>query len=160
MTRESVLPEPIPQTEPPSRAKAATRVGRDAGVLMAGDILDRGLGFAFLLVATKLFGLEIYGAYLIALSVFQVVRTIVSFGLSRSIVKDAAAADAVDDLARLKGAKADELYESALAKEEDPLVLAELIRLRAKWGGAGAFDLLAKRLDDPAWPVRAALMRR
>lgn len=62
-------------------------------------------------------------------------------------------------LARLKGAKAQELYEGALAKESDPLVLAELIRLRAKWGGAGAYDLLAKRLDDPAWPVRAAVIR-
>ena len=62
-------------------------------------------------------------------------------------------------LARLKGAKAQALYESALGKEQDPLVLAELIRLRAKWGGAGAFDLLAKRLDDPAWPVRAAVVR-
>ncbi|MFI5401644.1 MAG: VWA domain-containing protein [Planctomycetota bacterium] len=62
-------------------------------------------------------------------------------------------------LARLKGAKAQELYEGALAKENDPLVLAELIRLRTKWGGAGAFDLLAKRLDDPAWAVRAAVIR-
>ncbi len=62
-------------------------------------------------------------------------------------------------LTRLKGAKAQELYESALAKEQDPLVLAEMIRLRAKWGGEGAYDLLAKRLDDPAWPVRAAVIR-
>jgi hypothetical protein len=62
-------------------------------------------------------------------------------------------------LARLKGEKAAALYEQAVAKESDPLVLAELIRMRAKWGGAGAFDLLAKRLDDPAWPVRAAVVR-
>ncbi len=62
-------------------------------------------------------------------------------------------------LSRLKGAKAEELYEGALAKESDPLVLAELIRLRAKWGGAGAYELLAKRLDDPAWAVRAAVIR-
>jgi hypothetical protein len=62
-------------------------------------------------------------------------------------------------LARLKGEKANALYEQALAQEQDPLVLAELIRLRAKWGGPGAFDLLAQRLDDPAWPVRAAVIR-
>jgi hypothetical protein len=62
-------------------------------------------------------------------------------------------------LARLKGEKAGALYEQAVTKESDPLVLAELIRLRAKWGGAGAFDLLAQRLDDPAWPVRAAIVR-
>ncbi|HEX5135564.1 MAG TPA: VWA domain-containing protein [Planctomycetota bacterium] len=62
-------------------------------------------------------------------------------------------------LARLKGEKAAALYGQALAQEEDPLVLAELIRLKAKWGGPGAFDLLAARLDDPAWPVRAAVIR-
>ena len=36
---------------------------------MLGDLFDRGMGFTFLLVATKIFGLEIYGAYLIALGV-------------------------------------------------------------------------------------------
>ncbi len=83
--------------------RAARRVGKDTGLLMAGDLVDRGLGFLFLVTATKLYGLEIYGAYLIALGVFQVVRTIVSFGLGRSIVKDAAAAVAVEDLGQLKG---------------------------------------------------------
>ena len=62
-------------------------------------------------------------------------------------------------LARLKGPKATELYESTLAKEADPMVLAELIRLKAKWGGSGAFAVLEKRLDDPNWPVRAAVIR-
>lgn len=62
-------------------------------------------------------------------------------------------------LARLKGEKAKGLYEQSVAQEADPLVLAELIRLKAKWGGPGAFDLLAARLDDPAWPVRAAIVR-
>lgn len=76
---------------------------KDAGTLLAGDVVDRGLGLAFLLVATKLFGLEIYGAYQLALAVFQVVRTIVSFGLGRSLVKDTAAASAVDDTGRVKG---------------------------------------------------------
>jgi von Willebrand factor type A domain/HEAT repeats len=66
----------------------------------------------------------------------------------------------VELLARLKGGKATALYEQSLAQESDPLVLAELIRLKAKWGGpGGAFDLLAARLDDPAWPVRAAIVR-
>lgn len=86
------------------RARSATRVGRDTGVLMFGDLFDRGLGFLFLIVATKIYGLEIYGAYLIALGVFQVVRAIVSFGLGRSLVRDAAAAVAIEDAARLKGA--------------------------------------------------------
>ncbi len=86
------------------RAKSAVRVGRDTGVLMAGDLFDRGLGFLFLIVATKIYGLEIYGAYLIALGVFQIVRAIVSFGLGRSLVRDAAAAVAIEDAARLKGA--------------------------------------------------------
>lgn len=85
------------------RAQAAARVGRNTGLLMIGDLLDRALGFAFLLVGTKIYGLEIYGAYLIALGVFQVVRAFVSFGLGRSLVKDAAAAVAVEDLGRLKG---------------------------------------------------------
>jgi hypothetical protein len=62
-------------------------------------------------------------------------------------------------LARLKGGNAAALYDQSLAQESDPLVLAELIRLKMKWGGPGAFDLLAARLDDPAWPVRAAIVR-
>jgi len=62
-------------------------------------------------------------------------------------------------LARLKGEKADALYGQALAKEADPLVLAELIRLRARRGGETVFELLGQRLDDPNWPVRAAVIR-
>jgi hypothetical protein len=62
-------------------------------------------------------------------------------------------------LVRLKGERAQAIYEQSLAQEQDPLVVAELIRLKAKWGGPGAFDFLAKRLDDPAWPVRAAVVR-
>ena len=86
--------EPDAREEAPGarRAKSAVRVGRDTGVLMAGDLFDRALGFMFLIVATKIYGLEIYGAYLIALGVFQIVRAIVSFGLGRSLVRDAAAA--------------------------------------------------------------------
>ncbi len=71
---------------------------------MLGDLFDRGMGFLFLVSATKIYGLELYGAYLIALSFFQIVRTIVSFGLGRSLVRDAAAASAVEDRASLKGA--------------------------------------------------------
>jgi O-antigen/teichoic acid export membrane protein len=71
---------------------------------MAGDLVDRALGFVFLLTATKMYGLEQYGYYLLALAVFQLVRVVVSFGLGRSLVRDAAAGAAVDDLARVKGA--------------------------------------------------------
>lgn len=62
-------------------------------------------------------------------------------------------------LARLKGEKAAALYAQVLAQEADPLAVAELIRLRVKWGGSGGLDLLAARIDDPAWPVRAAIVR-
>ena len=86
------------------RAAGSGRTARDAGVLMAGDLFDRGFGFAFLIAATKLFGLEIYGAYQLALAVFHVVRTVVSFGLGRSLVRDTAAAAATDDMGRVKGA--------------------------------------------------------
>jgi O-antigen/teichoic acid export membrane protein len=80
------------------------RVVRDAGLLMLGDVFDRGLGFVYLMAATKLFGLEVYGVYQLALAVFQVVRTLVSFGLGRSLVRDTASAAAVDDMGRVKGA--------------------------------------------------------
>jgi len=62
-------------------------------------------------------------------------------------------------LARLKGEKAEALYQQALTKESDPLVLAELIRLRARRGDEAVFALLGQRLDDPNWPVRAAVIR-
>lgn len=108
MNREPIDTDPASDADEsqPARgkARAAARVGLDTGVLMAGDLFDRGLGFAFLIVATKIYGLEIYGAYLIALGVFQIVRAIVSFGLGRSLVRDAAAAVAIEDTARLKGA--------------------------------------------------------
>ena len=84
--------------------RATGRIVRDAGALMGGDVVDRGLGFVFLIAATKLFGLEIYGAYQLALAVFQVVRTLVSFGLGRSIVRDTAAASASGEPGRIKGA--------------------------------------------------------
>jgi hypothetical protein len=62
-------------------------------------------------------------------------------------------------LARLKGEKADAIYLQALAEETDPLAVAELIRLKVKWGGPGGLEILAARIDDPAWPVRAAVVR-
>jgi O-antigen/teichoic acid export membrane protein len=83
--------------------REAKRVGRDAGILMVGDLFDRGLGFGFLILATKLYGLETYGAYVAALSLFQIVRAIVSVGLGKSLVRDVAAALAVDDAGRLRG---------------------------------------------------------
>lgn len=86
------------------KKSANANVGRNAGTLMVGDIVDRGLGFVFLVVATKCYGLEIYGAYQLALAIFQIVRTIVSFGLGRSLVKDTAAAFEKGELGRLKGA--------------------------------------------------------
>jgi len=88
------------------RTGAAKRVGKDTAVLMAGDLVDRGLGFAFLFAATKIYGLDIYGTYLFALGVFHIIRTIVSFGLGKSLVKDTAAAFAVEDFPKLKGALA------------------------------------------------------
>lgn len=87
-----------------SDSATPNRVVRDTGTLMAGDVFDRGLGAVFLFTATKLFGFEIYGAYQLALAVFQVVRTVVSFGLGRSLVRDTAAAAAADDPGRVKGA--------------------------------------------------------
>jgi O-antigen/teichoic acid export membrane protein len=87
-----------------SRSGASKRVGKDAAILMTGDLVDRGLGFVFLFSATKIYGLDIYGTYLVALAVFHVVRTLVSFGLGKSLVKDTAAAFAVEDYPRLKGA--------------------------------------------------------
>lgn len=86
-----------------TRAREAKRVGRDAGAFMVGDLTDRALGFGFLIVATKLYGLETYGAYVAALSLFQIVRALVSFGLGKSLVRDVAAALAVEDAGRLRG---------------------------------------------------------
>jgi len=50
-------------------------------------------------------------------------------------------------------------FSKALAEEKDPLVLGELIRIRAKRGGEDLLALLQARLEDPDWPVRAAVIR-
>ena len=71
---------------------------------MVGDVLDRVLGLAFLLAATSLYGVAAYGTYVVGLTVFQLVRTVVGFGLGRSLLKDAAAGTAIGDLERVKGA--------------------------------------------------------
>jgi O-antigen/teichoic acid export membrane protein len=102
----AALPDSTPDAKDarPGHARATNLVVRDAGVIMAGDLFDRALGFAFLLTATKIYSLEAYGAYLLALAVFHVIRTIVSFGLGRSIVKDTAAGAAIENLGQVKGA--------------------------------------------------------
>ncbi len=71
---------------------------------MVGDIVDRLLGLAFLLVAIRLYGVADYGTYVVGLTVFQVVRTVVGFGLGRSIMKETAAGSAIGDPGRTKGA--------------------------------------------------------
>jgi O-antigen/teichoic acid export membrane protein len=104
------------ETEPESAAEvprgpgrrggrsAASRVGQGAGAFMAGELVDRALGFAFLLVATKLFGLSLYGVYLLALSAFQVVSIGVSFGLGKTLVREIAGHMATGEKGRAKGA--------------------------------------------------------
>ncbi|MHC4222711.1 MAG: HEAT repeat domain-containing protein [Planctomycetota bacterium] len=62
-------------------------------------------------------------------------------------------------LGRLTDQRSVATFDAAMAKEKDPLVLAELIRVRARQGGQGVLDLLKQRLDDPLWPVRAAVVR-
>jgi hypothetical protein len=62
-------------------------------------------------------------------------------------------------LGRLADERSTATFDDAMAKEKDPLVLAELIRIRARRGGQEVLDLLKQRLDDPQWPVRAAVVR-
>ena len=52
-----------------------------------------------------------------------------------------------------------ETFKKAMQKERDPLVLAELVRIRSKRGGAGVMEVLQSKLEDPKWPVRAAAVR-
>jgi len=49
--------------------------------------------------------------------------------------------------------------DDALGREGDPMVLAELIRIRARRGGPELFAVLEARLADGRWPVRAAVIR-
>jgi len=58
----------------------------------------------------------------------------------------------------LRGEKANALFDAALAKESDPFVLAELIRLRCRARPDGVYALLAERLKDDRWQVRAAVI--
>lgn len=65
--------------------------------------------------------------------------------------------------ARLLGRLGDAIsvanFRKAMESEKDPLVLAELVRIRAGRGGDGLLEFLAARLDDPSWPVRATVVR-
>lgn len=85
-------------------APATGPVVRNAAGFMAGDVVDRLLGLAFLIVAIRLYGVADYGTYVVGLTVFQVVRTVVGFGLGRSIMKETAAGSAIGDPGRVKGA--------------------------------------------------------
>ena len=85
-------------------ASATGPVVRNAARFMAGDIVDRLLGLAFLAAALRLYGVADYGTYVVGLTVFQVVRTVVGFGLGRSIMKETAAGTAIGDPGRIKGA--------------------------------------------------------
>ncbi|MHC4135795.1 MAG: HEAT repeat domain-containing protein [Planctomycetota bacterium] len=61
-------------------------------------------------------------------------------------------------LGRLRQPPARDAFQAALQKEQDPMVLAEMVRVRAKGGNREIVALLAKRLEDPRWPVRAAVI--
>jgi hypothetical protein len=63
-------------------------------------------------------------------------------------------------LGHLKDSASRAAFAAALEKEKDPLVLAELIRILGERGDdAEVLKILAKRLDDPSWPVRSAVVR-
>lgn len=89
---------------PDGNEPASGPVVRNAARFMAGDVVDRLLGFAFLAAALRLYGVADYGTYVVGLTVFQLVRTLVGFGLGRSIMKETAAGTAIGDPGRVKGA--------------------------------------------------------
>jgi len=61
-------------------------------------------------------------------------------------------------LGRLRQPAARDAFRIALEKEQDPMVLAEMVRMRAKGSNREIVALLARRLEDPRWPVRAAVI--
>ncbi|MHC4547731.1 MAG: VWA domain-containing protein [Planctomycetota bacterium] len=61
-------------------------------------------------------------------------------------------------LGRMKQAPAREAFDAALAREPDPMVLAEMVRMQAKGRRKEIIAVLAGRLEDPRWPVRAAVV--
>ena len=61
-------------------------------------------------------------------------------------------------LGRLEQPPARDAFRAALQAEQDPMVLAEMVRIRAKGSNREIVVLLAKRLEDPRWPVRAAVI--
>ena len=61
-------------------------------------------------------------------------------------------------LGYLHDERAHAIFDAALAAEADPYMLAELIRIRARRRPAGIFELLAERLKDKRWQVRAAVV--
>ena len=61
-------------------------------------------------------------------------------------------------LGRLEQPPARDAFRAALQAEQDPMVLAEMVRMRAKGSNREIVALLARRLEDPRWPVRAAVI--
>ena len=62
-------------------------------------------------------------------------------------------------LGRVGGPRSAAILHEAIAAEKDPVVLGRFIHA-ASWRAAPGFvELLKARIDDPAWPVRAAVVR-
>jgi Mg-chelatase subunit ChlD len=61
-------------------------------------------------------------------------------------------------LGRLEQPPARDAFRAALKAEQDPMILAEMVRVRARGSNREIVALLAKRLEDPRWPVRAAVI--
>lgn len=62
-------------------------------------------------------------------------------------------------LARMTSTEARAAFQKAIEGEADPMILAELIRIRAASGGGDLLGLLKARLSDERWPIRAAVVR-
>ena len=68
----------------------AQRITRNTLYLLAGQVLGRGIGFAYILTLARLLGVEEFGLYNLVIGLVSIAMTAVDFGLARLVLRDLA----------------------------------------------------------------------
>ncbi|MCS6804820.1 MAG: flippase [Acidobacteriota bacterium] len=77
----------VTDAEAKTNRSRLARIGRDSGIVFLGNILDKLFGFAFTVGIAKLYGLRVFGLFLLGLTICQLGSLIFNLGFGNGLIR-------------------------------------------------------------------------
>ncbi|GEM_PF-2185605 len=79
------------------------KLGVDSGVVLVGNVLDKLFGFAFAVGIAKLYGLKVFGLFVLGFTLVRLVSVVINLGFGKGLIRFVSLYADRGDEARLKG---------------------------------------------------------